>query len=130
MLVWGFPSTTLQLRSDTAGSSEECRRRMSAEQPIHRRPGGTLYRYIAREMIFPTAFALGGLTLVVLTKNVLGYSEMVINRGLGFDAVSWIAFYQLVPLAAQMTPFAVLVGRQAASRSADWWAQSLHSRRR
>ena len=65
---------------------------MSAELAVHRRPGGTLYRYIAREMIFPTVFTLGGLTLVVLTKNVLGYSEMVINRGLGLDAVSSIAF--------------------------------------
>ncbi len=55
---------------------------MSAPRPERRRPGGTLYRYIIREMVFPTLYALGGLTLVVLTKDLLGYSDLVINRGL------------------------------------------------
>lgn len=61
-------------------------------------------------MIFPAVFTLGGLTVVVLTKDMLGYSDLVINRGLGAGAVAWMAFYQTVPLASQMLPFAVLVG--------------------
>lgn len=79
-------------------------------QPSRRRPRGTLYGYFAREMVFPTFFALAGLTLVVLTKDLLGFSDLVINRGLGAGMVAWIAFYQSVPLATQTLPFAVLVG--------------------
>jgi lipopolysaccharide export LptBFGC system permease protein LptF len=84
--------------------------RMPAIASDHRRPGGTLYRYMMREMVFPTAFALGGMTLVVLTADVLGYTDLIINRGLGAGLVGWIAFYQTVPLAAEMLPSAVLVG--------------------
>lgn len=75
-----------------------------------RRPRSTIYRYLTREMVFPTALSLGGLTVVVLTKNLLGYSELVINRGLGLPAVGWIALCQALPLATRVLPFAVLVG--------------------
>ena len=83
---------------------------MTVAQPLHRRPGATLYRHLIVEMVFPTLFTLGGLTAVILTKDLLGYSDLVINRGLGAETVAWIAFYQTVPLAGQMLPFAVLVG--------------------
>jgi LPS export ABC transporter permease LptG/LPS export ABC transporter permease LptF len=79
-------------------------------KPLHRRPGSTLYRHLILEMIFPSLFTLGGLTVVILTKDLLGYSDLVINRGLGAEAVAWIAFYQTVPMATQMLPFAVMVG--------------------
>ncbi len=78
--------------------------------PPTRNPGGTLYRYLAREMVFPTIFTLAGLTLVVLTKDLLGFSDLVINRGFGAGVVASIAFYKTVPLASQMLPFATLVG--------------------
>jgi lipopolysaccharide export system permease protein len=83
---------------------------MNVGPSIRVRPGGTLYRYIAREMVVPVLIALGGLTVVVLTRDLLGYSDLVINRGLGAGAVLWIAFYNTVPLLAQMLPFSVLVG--------------------
>jgi lipopolysaccharide export system permease protein len=53
------------------------------------------------------------LTVLVLTKDLLGFSDLVINRGLGGAAVAWIAFYEVVPLAARTLPFAVLVGTLA-----------------
>lgn len=76
----------------------------------HRPPGRILYRYLARELVGPTVFSLLGLTTVVLTKELLGYSDLVINRGLGADAVLQIAFFQVVPLMTLVFPLAVLMG--------------------
>ncbi|MBW2714752.1 MAG: LptF/LptG family permease, partial [Deltaproteobacteria bacterium] len=78
--------------------------------PIHRRPGLTLYRLVAKEALTPTFFALFGLTTVVLTQNLLGLSNLFVNRGLSATTVSLIAFYQAVPTASLMLPFAVLMG--------------------
>ena len=78
--------------------------------PIHRRPGLTLYRYIAREALRPTAFALFGLTAVVLATRILGFSDLVINRGLGAGVVGRMVFFEAVPVLARMFPFGVLVG--------------------
>ena len=78
--------------------------------PKHRRPGFTLYRYVAREALRPTAFGLLGLTVVVLTTHMLGYSDLVINRGVGAGDVGRMLFYEAVPVAARMFPFAVLIG--------------------
>ncbi len=78
--------------------------------PLHRRPRLTLYLYVTREALRPTAFALLGLTAVLLTKNILGYSDLVINRGLGAAAVGQMLFFEAIPVAARMFPFAMLVG--------------------
>jgi len=78
--------------------------------PKHRRPGFILYRYVAREAVRPTAFGLLGLTVVVLTTKILGYSDLVINRGVGAGDVVRMLFYESVPVAGQMFPFAVLIG--------------------
>ncbi len=75
-----------------------------------RRPGATLYRYLIAEMMFPTLYALLGFTFVVLTRDLLGFSDLVINRGLSTQDVALMAFYNAVPLASQMLPFAMLVG--------------------
>ncbi len=83
---------------------------MSVAKPVHRRPGGTLYRYLILEMVFPTLFTLGGLTIVILTKDLLSFSDMVINRGLSLADVGAIALFQMLPVVARMLPFAVLVG--------------------
>jgi lipopolysaccharide export system permease protein len=83
---------------------------MSTARETGRRPGRTLYAYLIREMMFPAAFTLGGLTLLVLTESLLKLSDLLINRGLGGGVVAAIAFYEAVPLAAEMLPFAVLVG--------------------
>jgi lipopolysaccharide export system permease protein len=73
-------------------------------------PGPILYRYIAKELLVPTTLALAAFTLVVLTKDFTGYSDLVINRGAGLGRVSRIVLYQSLPLMTQMLPFAVLIG--------------------
>jgi len=78
--------------------------------PKHRHPRLTLYLYFAREALWPSLFALLGLTVVVLTTNFLGYSELVVNRGVGAADVGRMAFWEAVPVAGRMFPFAVLVG--------------------
>lgn len=83
---------------------------MRVTETTPRRPRGTLYRYLLREMAFPTLFALVGLTAVILTKDLLGYSELVINRGLGTGVVAMMALYQAIPLIGTMLPFATMVG--------------------
>ena len=83
---------------------------MAVAVPVHRRPGLTLYAYIAREALRPTAFAVLGLTAVVLTSRILGFSDLVINRGLGAPAVGRMVFFEAVPVLARIFPFGVLVG--------------------
>lgn len=61
-------------------------------------------------MALPAVLALAGLTFAVLAKDLLGYTDLIVNRGLGVGAVALIAFHQSVPLAAAMLPFAVLIG--------------------
>jgi lipopolysaccharide export system permease protein len=78
--------------------------------PKHRRPRWTVYRYVAREALRPTLIALLGLTAVVLTTSILGYSDLVINRGVGAAGVGRMIFFEAVPVAARIFPFAVLVG--------------------
>jgi lipopolysaccharide export system permease protein len=78
--------------------------------PRHRRPGLTLYLYIAREALRPAAFALLGLTAVLLTTNLLGFSDLMVNRGVGAGDVAWMLFCDAVPVAGRMFPFAVLIG--------------------
>ena len=78
--------------------------------PKHRRPQLTFYRYFAREALWPSLFALLGLTVVVLTTSFFGYSELVVNHGVGAAEVGSMAFWEAVPVAGRMFPFAVLVG--------------------
>ncbi|MBW2723527.1 MAG: LptF/LptG family permease [Deltaproteobacteria bacterium] len=76
----------------------------------HRPPGRTLYRYLALELVSPTVMSLVGLTAVMLTKELLGYSDLVINRGLGAGAVLQIAAFQIIPLLTVIFPLAILMG--------------------
>ena len=57
-------------------------RRVEPAGPVHRRPGLTLYRLVAKEALTPTFLALFGLTTVVLTQNLLELSDLFVNRGL------------------------------------------------
>jgi LPS export ABC transporter permease LptG len=99
------------LPQPTAPSSRPPSRPPSSASPASdRRPGRVLHRYFAREMAVPMLFSLAGLTLVVLTQDLLGYTDLVINRGLGVGAVALMAFYQAVAVVARTLPFAVLLG--------------------
>lgn len=79
-----------------------------------RRLGHTLARYVTWELCLPTLFALGTLTTLVLTKDLLSFSDLVINRGFGTVVVAWIATYEMIPLITRTLPFAVLIGALAA----------------
>jgi DNA-binding GntR family transcriptional regulator len=55
-------------------------------------------------------FAVLGLTAVVLTTRILGFSDLVINRGLGAGAVGRMILFEAVPVLARIFPFGVLLG--------------------
>ncbi len=74
------------------------------------RASARLTRYVIAEIVTPSIFALGAFGLVVLMTDLLGYADLIVNRGLGLSEVSEIAFLQLVPTLARTLPFAVLVG--------------------
>jgi LPS export ABC transporter permease LptG len=61
-------------------------------------------------MVLPSLFALVAFGLVVLLTDLLGYAELIVNRGLGAREVAQIAGLQLIPTLARTLPFAVLVG--------------------
>ena len=75
-----------------------------------RRLGGTLSTYIIQEIRIAALRVLVGLTVLLLAKDFLGFSDFVINRGVGVPAVALIVGYEIVPLVARTLPFAVLVG--------------------
>src|SRR5215471_7161450 len=75
-----------------------------------RRVGATLSSYVIQEITSPTLIAIAGLTLLILAKDILSFTDFVINRGFGVSVVLMIAFYEIVPLASRTLPFAVLIG--------------------
>lgn len=92
------------------GPSKEVPGVLASPLPTSRRPGWGLYRYVAGEALRPFLFALLGLTFAVLTADLIGFSELVINRGLEAREVGWLAFLEAVPVASSIFPFAVLIG--------------------
>ncbi len=61
-------------------------------------------------MLRPTCLALAAFTLVVLTRDIPGYTDLLINRGAGLARVASIVLFQSLSLVTQMLPFSVLVG--------------------
>lgn len=82
----------------------------TVDRPRRPRPSPKLSRYLVSEMLLPSLFAVVAFGLVVLMTDLLGYAELIVNRGLGMGAVAKIAGLQLVPTLARTLPFAVLVG--------------------
>ena len=83
---------------------------MALANAAPRRPGRTLYHYLLREMTLPTLFTLLILTVLFLTEDMLRFSELVMNRGLGAGAVASISLYKAVPAVTWSLPFAALMG--------------------
>ncbi|MEZ4279956.1 MAG: LptF/LptG family permease [Myxococcota bacterium] len=69
-----------------------------------------LSRYLVSEMWLPALFATAAFGLVVLLTDLLGYADLIVNRGLDIGEVARIAGLQLIPTLARTLPFAVLVG--------------------
>ena len=77
---------------------------------LHPRLSITLCFYVIAALIVPSLWALFGLTALVLTKDLLGFADLVINRGLDLASILWIIFYKAIPLLGTTLPLAVLVG--------------------
>jgi len=78
--------------------------------PKHRRPGGTLYRAVIKEVALPGLLSLAVFISLLLTQDLIAFSELMINRGLGFQSAASFIFFQVVPLVGVALPFATLVG--------------------
>src|SRR4051794_25167937 len=74
------------------------------------RLGAILTHYVIQDLVLPTTISLAGLTVLILAKDLLNFSDFVINRGFGVGVVVMIACYEVMPLVARTLPFAVLVG--------------------
>ena len=81
-----------------------------AAQPRRPRSSRRLSRYLISEMVLPAIFAIGAFGIVVLLTDLLGYADLIVNRGLGPVEVAEIAGLQLIPTLARTLPFAILVG--------------------
>jgi len=79
-------------------------------RPDRPRSSAILSRYLISEMVLPSLYATAAFGLVVLLTDLLGYTELIVNRGLSTGEVAQIALLQLVPTLARTLPFAVLVG--------------------
>ena len=87
------------------------RRAAPSPRPPRRRPlGPRLWRSVLRELAFPTLFALAGVTFLVLAADVVGYSDLIVNRGFGAAEVAGVALFRSVPMLGRAIPFAVLIG--------------------
>jgi len=73
-------------------------------------PGAKLSRYLVSEMWLPALFATAVFGLVVLLTDLVGYADLIVNRGLDVREVAHLAALQLIPTLARTLPFAVLVG--------------------
>ena len=58
----------------------------------------------------PSLYAAVAFGLVVLLTDLLGYAELIVNRGLDAGEVAQIAGLQLIPTVTRTLPFAILVG--------------------
>ncbi len=101
-----------QIPATATPGSAATRRPVPTASPDHRSrsPGRTLGGYLLREMAFPTLFTLLGLTLLMLARQMLGFADLIVNRGLGGATVAQMAALQLVPLLSDTLPLSVLVG--------------------
>ena len=72
--------------------------------------GRTLHWYIVRELVQPTLLAFSGLTVLLLTAELFGFSDLIINRGFGLGAIVRLISLKLIILASTTLSFACLVG--------------------
>ena len=72
--------------------------------------GRTLHEYITWELVRPTGLAFGCLTVLLLTAELFGFSDLLINRGFGFGAILQLILFKIIILASRTLPFATLVG--------------------
>jgi LPS export ABC transporter permease LptG len=69
-----------------------------------------LFGYVLRQLGVPLLFTLAGFTLVLLVTDLVGYADLLVNRGFGPAEVANLAFQKLLPALASTLPFALLIG--------------------
>jgi lipopolysaccharide export system permease protein len=82
----------------------------AVRRPERRSLGRTLGVRVARELVFPTLFALAGFTLISITAELVSYSDLVVNRGFGAREVAEIAALSTLPMVGRAIPYSVLLG--------------------
>jgi len=83
---------------------------LTAARPNRPRASARISLYLVSEMLLPSLYAIAAFGVVVLLTDLLGYAELIVNRGMGAGEVARIAGFQLLPTLARTLPFAVLVG--------------------
>jgi lipopolysaccharide export system permease protein len=63
-----------------------------------------------RELVFPTFFALLGLTLIAILAELVVYSDLVVNRGFRPSDVVEIAWLRALPMLGRAIPYSTLLG--------------------
>ncbi|MGE0822386.1 MAG: LptF/LptG family permease [Candidatus Binatia bacterium] len=74
------------------------------------RLGPILSNYVIREIATISTFSLLAFTVLALSKDLVSFSDFVINRGFGIPVVLWITIYETIPILTRVLPFAVLIG--------------------
>ena len=78
----------------------------SARRPL----GRALSTHVARELLFPTCFALAGLSLLAIVAELVAYSDLVVNRDFGLREVAEIAWLRTLPMVGRAIPYSMLLG--------------------
>lgn len=78
--------------------------------PADRAPGPALRRALARELAAPFAFAWLGLGAVVMAREAIPLSDLVVNRGVSSGEAIGLAALEALPVLAAMLPFALAIG--------------------
>ncbi len=74
------------------------------------RIGFTLFRYVVRHTLRPALLAFAGLTTALFAKDMLGFSNLLLNQGFQLETIAKILLFKWIPLASQCAPFAVAIG--------------------
>lgn len=95
-----------------SGTEAEREPRSSPGAPPGRggRLGLTLFRYVVRHTLRPALLAFLGLTTALFAKDLLGFSNLLINQGFEYLTIGKILLFKWIPLASQSAPFAVAIG--------------------
>jgi len=105
------PTPTPQTTTNAAAPHERTDCVGPGRQSLARRAiGGTLSCGMLRELVFPTLFVLAGISSLVLTVDLVTYSDLAMNRGFGAGNVAWLALLRSIPTIGRAIPFAVLIG--------------------
>jgi lipopolysaccharide export system permease protein len=77
-------------------------------------PARTLYRLVWRDVALHAAAVLATLSAALLINDLLDYTDLIVNRGLGAGEVARIVALEAISTASKILPFAFLIGSLSA----------------